>query len=544
MAREIDTAVKARFLVQLGSLCIAEPALSSETLDITDSAPSVTLRRSVAAERGESSRRPFDGGLHRQFCKLKSKSLTPMTGQLVKHSKLAVVLFLASVVGTMPPSVRASNRRETPLVRALKRARLSVVNIHSEKTTSAGSGYYPTSRPKKINGMGTGIVIDSRGYIVTNYHVVKDVDSLNATMVDGSTYRAKVVTFDKKFDLAIIRIYSMGKLHVMPMGTSSDLMIGESVFAVGNAFGYENTVTSGIVSAMGRNVEVNETQSYYNLIQTDASINPGNSGGPLINMDGEVIGINVAIRAGAQRIGFAIPIDDARKILAKLMSVERLNGLYHGLRSRDEKKGELRKLIVTAAPNGSPAKEAGFRSGDQILKAGGVVIVDRVDFERSLLDQEPGEEIDVVVKRNNSTKTLKLSLRSSGRRTALRTTKANVVRAQSTSNREILSTAWKTFGLRAVEMGRSSSNLFENTRYRGGMKIAEVKPGSVADLNGIQKGDILVGLHIWETVTHENLSYIMNHPERKSWGPLKFYILRDGETLYGYLHTNTETGSE
>src|SRR5580765_799940 len=107
----------------------------------------------------------------------------------------------------------------------------------------------------------------------------------------------------------------------MPLGTSSDLMLGETVIAVGNPFGYENTVTQGIVSSLSRDVEVNEKQGYKNLIQTDASINPGNSGGPLLNLDGEVVGINVAIRAGAQRIGFAIPIDDARRYIAVLLNI-------------------------------------------------------------------------------------------------------------------------------------------------------------------------------------------------------------------------------
>ena len=147
--------------------------------------------------------------------------------------------------------------------------------------------------------MGTGIIIDERGYIVTNQHVIAGVDSLRVTLYDGSTFTAEPISYDVKHDLAIIKIEASRPLPVIPLGTSSDLRLGESVIAIGNAFGYEHTVTAGIISSLSRDVEVNEHQSYKNLLQTDASINPGNSGGPLLNLDGEVIGINVAIRAGA-----------------------------------------------------------------------------------------------------------------------------------------------------------------------------------------------------------------------------------------------------
>ena len=167
--------------------------------------------------------------------------------------------------------------------------------------------------------------------------MVNGVDSLRVTLDNGSHYKATVISEDPVRDLALLKIQTREPLSVMPIGTSSDLMLGETVFAVGNAFGYENTITLGIVSTLHRDVEVNDTQSYKNLIQTDAAINPGNSGGPLINVNGEIVGINVAIRASAQKIGFAIPIDDARRVIADLMKVEYFDSTYHGLVSRDVK---------------------------------------------------------------------------------------------------------------------------------------------------------------------------------------------------------------
>ncbi len=322
---------------------------------------------------------------------------------------VALFVALATVCTTLPVRA-ASNPRETPLVRALRKARKTVVNIHSRKTARTGDSLFGNAKGRKVNGMGTGILIDARGYIVTNHHVVDGVDSLRVTLVDGSTYAASIVVYDRARDLAVIRIKPTKSLPVMPMGTSSDLMLGESVIAVGNAFGYENSVTSGIISALSRDVEVNEKQSYKNLIQTDASINPGNSGGPLINMAGEVIGINVAIRAGAQRIGFAIPIDDARKVLAELLSIKRIDHHYHGLVTKDVKSGKRRELVVSAAEPKSPSAEAGFQDGDVVLKVDKTAVVDSADLERALLGRSVGKPVRVVVRRKNETKTLALKL--------------------------------------------------------------------------------------------------------------------------------------
>ena len=443
-----------------------------------------------------------------------------------------MLFAVAMLLATLATVSSASDARMTPLVRAVERVKASVANIHSEKTASQGDSLFSTSRPRKISGMGTGIIVDPRGYIVTNHHVIKDVDSLRVTLVDGSTYEARIVGFDAKHDLAVIKIEPTRPLPVVPIGTSSDLMLGETVIAIGNAYGYEHTVTAGIVSALARDVEVNEQQSYQNLIQTDASINPGNSGGPLINLDGDVVGINVAIRAGAQRIGFAIPIDDARKIVADLLSVEQLEGRYHGLIARDVKSASKRELVVVAAQANSPAEKAGFREGDVVLKVGEVEVRDRADFERALLDRDDDDPVNVVVRRNDETETLALTL------TELHTT----VSARSESSgktvprkQRVKDRAWKTLGFRLSRLSPVSHEL-AGTQYRGGLRVTAVRPGSPAARNGIRPGDILVGLHIWETVSHENVSYVLEHPRLRSFDPLKFYIIRGRETLYGYLH--------
>src|SRR5262249_13631586 len=182
----------------------------------------------------------------------------------------------------------------------------------------------------------TGILLDPRGYIVTNHHVVEDVTLIRVRLADGSTHGARVVGRDAEADLALLKIDAGRPLPVMPLGTAGDLMVGETVIAIGNAYGYEHSVTVGVVSAVKRDVTLNKDISYKALIQTDASINPGNSGGPLLNINGELVGVNVAIRAGAQGIGFAIPVDAMIRVTADLISARKRNGTWHGLVCRDE----------------------------------------------------------------------------------------------------------------------------------------------------------------------------------------------------------------
>ncbi|HTU26795.1 MAG TPA: trypsin-like peptidase domain-containing protein, partial [Pirellulales bacterium] len=243
---------------------------------------------------------------------------------------LSLALAVAASPALRPAA--ATELRRTAEVRAVEQARGSIVNIHGQKTVVSGDdGARRGETPQHVNGMGTGVIIDGRGYIITNYHVVEGVKKIQVTLASGKSYVASTVSHDPPTDLAIIKISAREELPVITVGTSSDLMTGEPVIAVGNAYGYEHTVTRGIVSALHRTVHVSDAQQYQDLIQTDASINPGNSGGPLLNIDGEMIGINVAVRAGAQGIGFAIPVDMAMSIAANLMSVEKIESTYHGV---------------------------------------------------------------------------------------------------------------------------------------------------------------------------------------------------------------------
>ncbi|WP_010588477.1 trypsin-like peptidase domain-containing protein [Schlesneria paludicola] len=453
--------------------------------------------------------------------------------------KLWSAMFL--LAGT---AVVSASERMTLEVKAVRRALPSVGNIHTEKAATPTNHVFNSEKARKINGMGTGIIIDDRGYMVTNYHVIADVDTIRVDIEDEnrmkSSYIAKRVVFDREHDLAIIKIDGSPSkpFKVMPCGTSSDLMLSERVIAIGNAFGYDGTVTLGIISYLGRDVEANETVSYKNLIQTDAAINPGNSGGPLINMDGEVIGINVAIRANSQKIGFAIPIDDARKVIAKLMSIESLDRNSHGLVTKDVKSGSDRKLIVDGFQSNSPAALAGFRAGDIITKAGSVDVVDAVDLERALLHRRVGESVEITILRNDKLEKMSLGL---AQYTGGRAQLSGDVQVTSRANNDESDRFWSQLGLRMVNLPASEQKShLSNTKYRGGMRILEVKADSPAAANGIRKGDVLVGLDKWETISVDNITWIMNHLSGQTVSAdsphqVKFYVVRAQETQWGFL---------
>ncbi|MBM83325.1 MAG: serine protease [Planctomycetaceae bacterium] len=449
-----------------------------------------------------------------------------MTKRIITFCMCAVVCL------SLVHSELLASNRQTPAVMAVKRAMPSIVNIHSEKTARDGGTLFTKGR--KVNGMGTGIVVDERGYIVTNYHVVADVDSLRVTTYDGAAYDAQVVSYDRDEDLAIIQVSASGPMPTMPLGTSSDLMLGETVLAIGNAFGYTDSVTGGMVSSLSRNVEVNEKQSYKNLIQTDASINPGNSGGPLVNLDGEVIGINVAIRANAQRIGFAIPIDNARRIIAQLLSIEHLCSTQHGLIGEDVKKGKLQEFRCKSARSGSPAEAAGLIAGDLITKVGSVKVTDAADFERACLGQTAGTTLEIQIERKGVPQTLKMELAALSGRPSQQIARPTQQPPTPVVKIRPAERTWSMFGVRLEKLDNGERYLV-GTKYRGGLRVTGVREKSPAFKNGIKEGDILVGLHLWETVNFDNVSYVLDHPQLSTFNPLKFYILRGGETLYGHV---------
>jgi Do/DeqQ family serine protease len=256
-------------------------------------------------------------------------------------------------------------------------------------------------RRTKRNSLGSGVIIDGRrGLILTNAHVVAKTGKVNIVLNDEREYTARIVGSDPDSDLAVLEIESDDPLPAIPMGDSRDLMIGETVIAIGNPFGFANTVTTGVISAVNRSFRSRD-RVYHDFIQTDASINPGNSGGPLLNINGELIGINTAIHAGAQGIGFAIPIHKARRVVADLVAYGEVIEIWLGMDVRNLDSGLTRYfklpsragVLVADLDDAGPAYRAGIRQGDVILAIGGRKISSALDYRARTRDYAAGDRL-------------------------------------------------------------------------------------------------------------------------------------------------------
>jgi serine protease Do len=415
--------------------------------------------------------------------------------------------------------------RRTKIVEAVERIKNTVVNIHSERNVASVTETYPGGAThSRVNGMGTGIVIDPRGYIVTNQHVIDDVNLLRIRLADGTSHSASIFARSPETDLAIIKINVAKPLPIIPIGTANDLMVGETVLAIGNAYGYEHTVSLGIVSAIKRDVSLNKELQYKSLIQTDASINPGNSGGPLVNINGDLVGVNVAIRAGAQGIGFAIPADNMIRTVSDLFRLRRRNASFDGMMLRDNvdttNDVAVRWVTVDRVETDSPAAKAGLRIGDKITQVGAVAVRTSIDVERAFLDSKGGDTFSIVLRRDDQEQRVDLVMTGPDHRVLRPTPNVDVV--------------WRKLGMQLVPVASAMVAKVHHD-LNGGLEVTSVSDDGIAARAGIRKGDILVGLHQWETLSVDNVKYVLSHPDLQTFSPLSFHIVRQGQVRRGHL---------
>ncbi len=294
--------------------------------------------------------------------------------------------------------------RETPVVAVYRRTHTAVVNIAGEQTVAQRAwpqfdwppafDFWGPRVQQRIAVLGSGFVVHEDGYLVTNAHVIENVKRIKAVFSDGREFQARIISADTSKDLAVLKIDVVGKLPFIELGHSDNLMIGETVIAIGNPYGYANTVTSGVVSAVGRDIQVSEGFWLRGLIQTDAPINPGNSGGPLLNVNGQLIGVTTAIRAEAQNIGFAIPVDMLADNVGQMLMPETLRRVRLGLTiGRMTTVGLFQGLVVSSVSKGSPADEKKLAAGDLILEIDGHKPQSIIDFYIRMMGKEVGQPI-------------------------------------------------------------------------------------------------------------------------------------------------------
>ena len=316
----------------------------------------------------------------------------------------------------------STSSRQTPVTRVYQDTHKAVVNIVGERIMSASRGpgyqwpgmseFWGPRFQRQVAMLGSGMVVHEDGYVITNAHVIQDAEKIKVIFSDGREFSAKIISADESRDLAVLKIPAENKLPFIHFGRSYDLMIGETVIAIGNPYGYSSTVTSGIVSAVGRDIEVAEGTWLRGLIQTDASINPGNSGGPLLNINGDLIGVNTAIRADAQNIGFAIPVDTLSDNLSTMLMPEKLRRVRLGLVVRRMKKaGEFVGLVVDSVSNASPADQKGISAGDIILEIDGHKLANVLDFYIKMMGKKIGEPIEIKYIRPSDTRLQTRSVR-------------------------------------------------------------------------------------------------------------------------------------
>ena len=406
-------------------------------------------------------------------------------------------LFIIPPVSVFAKAPKVNNgyyNRKSPVVEVVERVGGSVVNISTERTVKErvnpfGDPFfdrffsnffdsYP-QRKYKQQSLGSGVIISEDGYILTNEHVILKASEIKVTLADEREFDAELVGADSKSDLAVIKIKSKTVFPFTKMGNSEDLMIGESVIAIGNPFGLSHTVTTGVVSALNRSVKIDNDRVYKDFIQTDASINPGNSGGPLLNINGALIGINTAIYQEAEGIGFAIPISRAKRIVDDLIHYGSVHKAWLGISVQnidddlvryfnlEKKKG----VIITKIIKKSAASKVGLKRGDIILKMGNHEVGSREDYISIISGYTADDKITILIIRDGKQKEFTII------------------------SQEIPPEAGKELAIDWLGLEVKSIDRSIALRYgiedKKGVIITKVFRGSVSHRTGLEKGDII-----------------------------------------------------
>jgi len=435
-----------------------------------------------------------------------------MSWSRIRTTSAGVFVFLVTFAfqaGIFTPEVAAADApRMVPenFSHLAEVAKPAVVNIRTEKTVQGGGKVFRhffgnpfggrerdpfrdffgpfeegPSKEFKQRSLGSGFIIDKEGFIVTNNHVVEGADQIKVRLADDQEYDATVVGRDPKTDLALIKIEGAKDLVPLPMGDSDAQEVGTWVVAIGSPFGLEQTVTAGIVSAKGRIIG---SGPYDDFVQTDASINPGNSGGPLVNMNGEVIGINTAIVASGQGIGFAIPINMAKDIIAQLKSKGEVTRGWMGVGIQDltpelaeyyKVKGET-GVLVTQIFEGDPADKAGIKANDIITAVNGEPVTSSRELSRRIAALGVGQKAKITIMRDGREKTVTVET-------------AKRQEEQALASKEAESDEKLGLSLQSLEPDMAARLGYDEAEK--GVLVTGVESGSKADKAGVQQGDLV-----------------------------------------------------
>ena len=462
--------------------------------------------------------------------------------------------FAALSLSNFPAGSSSNNN---PIVPIVKRASLAVVNIDVEKITSKrsqrspfpfdfdddpifkhffGDNFREYNRSVPMKGRGSGFIVSKEGLIITNNHVVDKVDKITVSVLlaDGSkkTYEAKLQGSDPTYDLAVIKIEPDAALPVLELGDSDALEVGEWVIAIGNPYGFEHTVTAGIISAKNRSVHGGEV-NFDDFLQTDAAINPGNSGGPLLDMNGKVIGINAAIAPFAQGLGFAIPVNRAKEIMGDLISVGHARRGWLGVgignvtpqMAKIYGGGSTEGAMINDVFKGDPA---GIKRGDIVIEINGDKIKDAQALTNKIRSLAPGSTAKLVVIRRGKKMTFNVKLDERAADPDSRNKSDNNKEKDSSRKESDSSTALKDFGINRIsKLDSSNKRRYGFDSEAQGVIISEVSRNSPAYNVGIREGDLLLEVNAREVMSPEDVAKAIGKDDA-----LVLLIERDKNTFF------------
>jgi len=408
-----------------------------------------------------------------------------------------VTRFVTSVLALALPAVLCAAApawasdpflRRTATVRVVEKVGPAVVNITTERVVGGQRPFQPFAGdpffeqffrdffeprlPQTAQSLGSGVIIDEAGHVLTNEHVVSRADVIRASLADGREFEATLVGADPNNDLAVLQLESEERLPAVAPGSSADLMVGEPVIAIGNPFGLSNSVTTGVVSALDRSIR-SQDRAFHGFLQTDASINPGNSGGPLLNAEGELVGINTAIYQGADGIGFAIPIDVAKRVVHELITRGEVAPVWLGLdlQDLDPRLSEVMQLpqqlsggLVSRVRAGSPAAASGIERGDIITRVDGHPVRSAREFYE-------------ILERGTVGQPLRLTLFRDGAERQAAAVLAEIPEAE------------------IAELAEQMLGFSLEAAPQGGFRVTSVRSGSGAHRIGIERGDLILGIN-------------------------------------------------
>jgi serine protease Do len=382
-------------------------------------------------------------------------------------------------------------------------------------------------QPREQRSLGSGFIISEDGYIVTNNHVIEGADEVRVNLQGGNgagdSFEAELVGADKETDLALLKIVAEEKLPVLRFGDSEELEVGQWVMAIGNPFGLDHTVTAGIISAKGRTIGAGP---YDNFLQTDASINPGNSGGPLLNLDGEVIGINTAIIATGQGIGFAIPSSMAKEVISQLKNYKKVRRGWIGVTIQDVDENTATALgldapkgaLVAGVQPGDPADKGGVQTGDVIIAVDGSTIEDASDLTRKIGGLLPGTTLKLTVWRKGRVMKLEVVLEE-----------RNMERlARSQGTPEATTSAFLGLDVRPLTREEAGALGMDGPT---GLLIVEMGEDSLAGQHGVRPGDLILEANGRPVASVAEFEEILEKDARDK-GVLMLLLKRQGQAMF------------